>query len=55
MNRVVRRFFPKGTNFDQVTASEVAAVEDWMANYPRRILGWETPRTLYEEYTAKAA
>ncbi len=55
MNRIVRRFFPKGTNFDQITASEVAAVDEWMANYPRRILGWKTPRMLYEEYTARAA
>lgn len=55
MNRIVRRFFPKGTSFDQVTASEVAAVEEWMANYPRRILGWKTPRMLYEEYTARVA
>lgn len=38
MNRIIRRFFPKGTNFDEVTAAEVAEVETWLANYPRRIL-----------------
>ncbi len=52
MNRIVRRFLPKGTNFDAVPASEVAVVEDWMANYPRKVLGWKTPKMLFDEYTA---
>lgn len=42
-NRMIRRFFPKGTNFDEVTPQQVAAVQDWMNNYPRKILGWKTP------------
>lgn len=42
-NRMIRRWFPKGTNFDQIRQKEVAAVERWMNNYPRRILGWLTP------------
>ncbi len=55
MNRIIRRFFPKGTNFDEVTATEVAEVEEWLANYPRRILGWKTPQMLFEEHTKQAA
>ena len=55
MNRIIRRFFPKGTNFDDVTAAEVAMVEEWLANYPRRILDWKTPQMLYDEYMAMAA
>lgn len=51
MNRIIRRFFPKGTNFDDVTAAEVAEVSEWLANYPRRILGWATPQMLFEQYT----
>lgn len=39
INRMIRRFFPKGTNFDEVTPSQVAAVESWINNYPRGILG----------------
>lgn len=42
-NRMIRRFFPKGTNFDKVKPSEVKAVQDWMNNYPRKILGWKRP------------
>ena len=42
-NRMIRRFFPKGTDFTKVTKKQVAAIQDWMNNYPRRILNWETP------------
>ena len=55
MNRIIRRFFPKGTNFDDVTAAEVATVEKWLANYPCRILGWKTPQMLFDEYMTVAA
>ena len=52
MNRIIRRFFPKGINFDNVSAAEV---EKWLANYPRRIPGWKTPQMLYDEYMTVAA
>lgn len=39
INRMIRRFFPKGTNFDNVTKEQVAMVEGWINNYPRKILG----------------
>ncbi len=49
MNRIVRRFFPKGTNFDNVTAAEVAEAEKWMNDYPRAILGWRSAGALFVE------
>lgn len=53
MNRIVRRFFPKGTNFDNVTPQEVAQAEAWMNNYPRAILGWRSAGALFfEQLTA---
>lgn len=39
INRMIRRFFPKGTNFDDITSKQVAMVEAWINNYPRKILG----------------
>lgn len=42
-NRMIRRWFPKGTDFDKVTAKQIEKVQDWMNNYPRKILGWLTP------------
>lgn len=50
MNGIIRRWFPKGTNFDNITQSEVKFVEDWLANYPRKILGWKTSKMLFDEY-----
>lgn len=39
INRMIRRFFPKGINFDEVSKYEIAMVENWINNYPRKILG----------------
>lgn len=38
-NGIIRRFFPKGTDFGRVSIAEIQAVQDWMNDYPRRILG----------------
>lgn len=40
INRMIRRQFPKGTDFDKVTAAEVKRVETWLNDYPREILGF---------------
>lgn len=45
-NRMIRRFFPKGTNFDQVTEDQVRRVQEWMNHYPRKALNWRTPEEL---------
>lgn len=43
MNRIIRRFFPKGTDFGKVTKKEVTAVQEWISGYPRKILDWRSP------------
>lgn len=40
INRMIRRQFPKGTDFDKVTAADVKRVETWLNDYPREILGF---------------
>ena len=45
-NRMIRRFFPKGTDFSVITKDEVAAVQNWMNDYPRKILNWMTPNQM---------
>ena len=42
-NRMIRRFFPKGTDFTKVTKRRIAEIQDWMNNYPRKSLGWMAP------------
>lgn len=52
-NKMVRRKVPKGTNFDDKTDEEIAAIEDWVNDYPRRIHGYHSARELFEEEIRK--
>ena len=51
-NRLVRRFFPKGTNFDEVDIEAIRRAEQWINNYPRKLLGWKSASALMREYIA---
>lgn len=51
-NRMIRRFFPKGTDFSKVSSDRVKKVEEWMNNYPRAKLGWKTPNELMNQLLA---
>lgn len=55
INKMIRRFLPKGTDFRKVTAAYIQRVETWINNYPREILGFETSGSLFERYVAEAA
>lgn len=48
-NRMIRRFIPKGTNLMLVGQDEVNKIQDWMNNYPRKILGYQTPKQIASE------
>ena len=50
LNRLIRRWFPKGTDFSKVTAAQIAALQDWINNYPRKVLNWSISNTVYELY-----
>ena len=41
-NRILRRFVPKGTDIKKLTSKELQRIEDWVNNYPRKILGYKT-------------
>jgi IS30 family transposase len=47
INDVVRFFFPKGSNFTQVTDQQVAEVEALINNRPRKCLDWATPAEVF--------
>ena len=49
INRMIRRRFPKGTDFDKVTPAKVKEVEAWLNNYPRKILGYKSAMQVFEE------
>ena len=45
-NRMIRRWFPKGTDFSKITKKRIKEVQNWMNNYPRKILNWNTPNEM---------
>lgn len=45
-NGLIRRFFPKGTDFNNVEGKELKKVQDWLNNRPRKVLGYYTPKEM---------
>jgi len=45
-NRMIRRFIPKGTDISKLSDKDIKRIEEWMNNYPRKILGYKTPNEL---------
>lgn len=52
MNRELRRFFPKGTDFSKVMQTEIDSAVEWLNNCERRSLKYRTPNEVYEEQLA---
>ena len=48
INGLIRRFFPKGTNFDNISEEAIAYVEDWINNRPMKILNYMTPKQIFQ-------
>lgn len=46
-NRMFRRFIPKGTDMNCLTEEELQKYEDWVNNYPRRLLNYKTANEVY--------
>jgi len=41
-NRILRRFVPKGMDIGTLTDSALQQIEDWVNNYPRKLLGYKS-------------
>lgn len=54
-NRVLRRFLPKGTDFDDISEEFLRWVEDYFNNRPMKVLGFKTPNQVWEEELRMAA
>ncbi len=52
INKMIRRFLPKGIDLRQVTAAYIQSVEDWINNYPREILGYESAAMQFDRYVS---
>lgn len=48
-NGIIRRFIPKGKAIRGIPLSVIKDIEDWMNEYPRKILGYKTPKEYFYE------
>lgn len=46
-NAMIRRHFPKGTDFSKVPRSEIQRVQDWLNNYPRKIFNFYSANDMF--------
>jgi len=46
-NKMIRRFIPKGSNIASYTDKDIRAIENYMNNYPRKLLGGYPPNSLH--------
>ena len=53
-NGLIRRFFPKKTDFRMVTNAEIRLVERLLNSRPRKRLGWKTPYEVFYKLTGVA-
>lgn len=53
-NGLIRRFFPKGTDFNTVSDEDIAKVEHILNTRGRASLGYKTPNEVYLEYLQAA-
>jgi len=52
-NGLLRRFYPKGTDFRKVTERELLKIQDLLNNRPRKTLGFRTPREVFMQEVLK--
>lgn len=50
-NRMIRRRIPKSSNIGRYSRKQIKDIQDWMNNYPRRLLGYKTPNEAAAEAT----
>lgn len=53
VNRMIRRFLPKGTSFKHLTRNIVKRIQHYINTYPRKSFGFKTSNEMYFELTKK--
>ena len=53
-NGLLRRFFPKGTDWSKISDEEIARAEYLINTRPRKRLGWRTPAEVFYQETGVA-
>lgn len=51
-NGILRRYLPKGTDFDTIDDEELKDIVEEINNKPRKCLGWSTPKEIFTNLMA---
>ena len=49
LNKELRVFYPKGTDFSKVTQADLDRVSELLRDTPMKVLNWKTPREVFQE------
>ena len=52
INKMIRRFIPKGVDIANYSIKEIERIQNWINNYPRRILGGLSANIAEQKYIA---
>jgi len=52
INKMIRRFIPKGSDIGIITHAEIRRIERWINNYPRRIFGYQSANEVSKKMSA---
>lgn len=48
LNKMIRRFIPKGTSFKGFSRNEIKEIQEWMNTYPRKMFDFKTAQEVFE-------
>ncbi len=48
-NGIIRQYFPKGTDFSQVSYHQIMKAQNQLNGRPRKVLNWKTPYETFNE------
>jgi IS30 family transposase len=54
LNKMIRRFIPKGTSIKEYTQKAIKKIQVWMNNYPRKMFSFKTARKIFQEKLSTA-
>ena len=55
INGIIRRFFPKGTDFGKISSEQIKYVENWINNRPMKVLNYLTPNEKFAQLSVAIA
>lgn len=53
-NGLIRRFIPKRTAIESLSEASIVQLENWLNDRPRKVLGFQTPRAVFQAFGALA-